>query len=456
MLYWLPVDHTLVIQWANLIVQASFQGGLLFGLVWIIQRIFPKIHPTIRGWLWRIVYAKLFITLLGIKPFAIPWLTFHNYSGSSLVRLMNYNPIVQRIPFVESPFDPLMNVLLYSRIKFWCFLWFLGVLFFIGLLIFLWFRNRRACQNSYPVKQPVLQYLYTELCIQMKIRRPPQLLESDTLTSPLLEGLVHPKIILPVAIVREYPLEETRLMLAHELAHYRRGDLLWNWLPAIARILFFFHPLVWLAEYEWRMLQEICCDHLAVQYTRVRSVDYGKVLVKATVQSEGYPILGWAAMGAREYFTSKTKKTLFMRLKALGSMQRIQPTALLLTGLLLLLFSLVVLIPWQLPSTIFFSIHYDRLLNNITINGNIPNTENIHIRDFEVVIDNETITDRITWNSFGTCTVKKFEGYLLVQNSFNPQDEHQINVLVDTSIGDFQAKYRVDFSEKNLWANYSL
>ena len=41
-----------------------------------------------------------------------------------------------------------------------------------------------------------------------------------------------------------------RMMLAHELAHFRRHDTRWALLPVVTRLLFWFHPLVLLAERE--------------------------------------------------------------------------------------------------------------------------------------------------------------------------------------------------------------
>ena len=51
---------------------------------------------------------------------------------------------------------------------------------------------------------------------------------------------------------------------AHELAHVRRRDLLWSGLAGLVRVLFFFHPLVWLAHREALVAREAACDALAL------------------------------------------------------------------------------------------------------------------------------------------------------------------------------------------------
>ena len=61
--------------------------------------------------------------------------------------------------------------------------------------------------------------------------------------------------------------EDLRLALAHEMAHVKRGDLRLALLPAAMQVLFFFHPLVWLASAEWAAAREEACDALALQAT---------------------------------------------------------------------------------------------------------------------------------------------------------------------------------------------
>lgn len=96
--------------------------------------------------------------------------------------------------------------------------------------------------------------------------------------SPLLVGVVRPAIILPVTAVHG-PHDRLRMMLAHELAHLKRRDLLWNWLPALAQALLFFHPLVWLASRELRVAQESACDALALSATGAAPARYGEMLL---------------------------------------------------------------------------------------------------------------------------------------------------------------------------------
>jgi beta-lactamase regulating signal transducer with metallopeptidase domain len=74
------------------------------------------------------------------------------------------------------------------------------------------------------------------------------------------------------------------MMLAHELAHIKRHDLWWAWLPMAARVLFFFHPLVFLASKESRLTEEMAADELTVTAGRFPPVDYAGMLVEVAAE----------------------------------------------------------------------------------------------------------------------------------------------------------------------------
>src|SRR5262249_44711234 len=89
---------------------------------------------------------------------------------------------------------------------------------------------------------------YHEEIVRLGLRRGPRLCISRQVQGPLLAGLWRPSIVLPDNGDGRFSEAETRLMFAHELAHFQRRDLAWNWLPTVAGWLFFFHPLVWVAS----------------------------------------------------------------------------------------------------------------------------------------------------------------------------------------------------------------
>ena len=89
----------------------------------------------------------------------------------------------------------------------------------------------------------------------------PLFYRSQQVTSPMLTGLIMPKLILPTAFEQKYNQQQQKLIIAHEICHYRRGDIYWNLLATVCLVLFWFHPLAWLAFAKYRQDQELSCDH---------------------------------------------------------------------------------------------------------------------------------------------------------------------------------------------------
>lgn len=89
------------------------------------------------------------------------------------------------------------------------------------------------------------------------------LLVSAERTIPMTWGLLRAKVLLPEQAA-SWSEERLRLVLLHELGHVRRRDCLTQCLGLIARALFWFHPLAWLALYRQRVEQEQACDDLVL------------------------------------------------------------------------------------------------------------------------------------------------------------------------------------------------
>lgn len=88
------------------------------------------------------------------------------------------------------------------------------------------------------------------------------LLESTYVHTPILLGAVHPAIVLPVGV------ENDRLadILAHELTHAKRHDLLYKWLTAAVTSLHWFNPLMVVVRREISRACELSCDEAVTRH----------------------------------------------------------------------------------------------------------------------------------------------------------------------------------------------
>lgn len=87
--------------------------------------------------------------------------------------------------------------------------------------------------------------------------------EALSLPGPLAAGVLRPVVLLPARVLERLPLAQIEALLAHELAHVRRHDYLWNLLASALEVVLFYHPAVWLLGRELRVAREECCDALA-------------------------------------------------------------------------------------------------------------------------------------------------------------------------------------------------
>jgi bla regulator protein blaR1 len=98
---------------------------------------------------------------------------------------------------------------------------------------------------------------------RVPVRRPVVLLESARVGVPTVIGLRRPVILLPVAGLAGLAAVEREGILAHELAHVRRADVLANLVQVLIEAVLFFHPAVWWVSRTIRHEREASCDLLA-------------------------------------------------------------------------------------------------------------------------------------------------------------------------------------------------
>jgi prepilin-type processing-associated H-X9-DG protein len=173
----------------------------------------------------------------------------------------------------------------------------------------------------------------------------PRLMVSGTVDTPFLAVVCRPAVVLPAGLAGGCHPEQLPLVLAHELAHLRRCDLWWSWLPAAAQVLFWFHPLVWLSGREWRLAQEMACDELALRASGADAADYGALLLRTAAISGARPRHRWLAVGVLE-----TYETLKRRLDAMKTISKMTHRQWLWTGLLLATVGVAVLVPWRVTA----------------------------------------------------------------------------------------------------------
>jgi len=350
--------NTVADAWASSMWVACWQGGVASIFAWLITRFLPNMSPSIRCWLWRLVLLKFLVNFVWVKPIELPLLSAPNkpstYASVPAQRLKVNEPISVIDPKVSrsnvfrsfpssedisgQAFNSFPNL---ASILF--LLWILSLGWHFVLLVRSWQavnKIRASCQKV--CDQDLLSY-FAKLCQQFGLRRVPNLVLSDKVLSPSVHGIFSPTIVLPSILLRDCSFAQLKLILAHELAHLVRKDLLWNWLLVIGRALFFFHPLIWLAQKEWQLAHEMACDEFVILKTNTPPANYSDVLVKVAEKCRQAVWEGLVAVSMAESFKALKRRVIAMQFVKPISRKKLFVWAVSLTAL-----ALFGIVPWRL------------------------------------------------------------------------------------------------------------
>jgi bla regulator protein blaR1 len=307
------------------LAHASVQALLLAGIVYIACRVVPSLSAAARSTLWWLLGAQLIVgiacpTLLGVP--LLPAATPATVTTTTLLVDTGFVSLATDTGWTFSWTYALLG------------LWLAAVLAQCAVATVRWHRLRDVVRCAMPHDDVRVETLCARRARELGLRRSPRLAVSDEVESPQVIGLWRPTILLPLE--DRLGDDELDMALMHELAHVRRGDLVLGWIPAVARTLFFFHPLVHFAVREYALCREAACDALVVSRGRQAPKTYGRLLLRLGVAPHPHHALPGA---------SPTFQNLKRRLDMLGHATDAPPRVLTLS--LVIAIAAIGVIPWR-------------------------------------------------------------------------------------------------------------
>ena len=215
------------------------------------RHLLTSLGPTNTYRLWLLVPLSLTVTQLPLNQLVSP-VTFAT---------------IERLVVTTD------NVLTHSANKYW--MWYGWATITAGLLIFWLSSHFLYSQRILRESQRVPQHNWT-------LPNPLTVIRHQHIRSPMLIGILRQYLVIPTDFETAFDHEQQALIIAHEVQHFRRFDLLWNLMALVLLAAFWFHPLAWLAWFRFRHDQELSCDQsvLARKHTQSR-INYSKALVTA-------------------------------------------------------------------------------------------------------------------------------------------------------------------------------
>lgn len=141
--------------------------------------------------------------------------------------------------------------------------WLIGATSFLVTIIAYWRFVRRLKQVPVCADQRLCD-LWEACCLLAGVRKSIPIFLFDGVHQPAVLGVFRPKLLLPIDI-SELDDQQLRMVMLHELAHVRHGDIAANWLLVVIRAVHWWNPVYWLAATRYQSLREQACDAFALR-----------------------------------------------------------------------------------------------------------------------------------------------------------------------------------------------
>lgn len=245
--------------WWPLYAVHFVEVSLFILLVWVVDR-WMTLDTRLRYVLYLLALAKVFV-----PPFyAIPLPEFLTVSDDVPIGPV-YAVVVSEAEVVASVQVAPLPLAFYL----FC-LWTISVLVWTGVTLWKNAAFHRALSLAVPVD-------LTRKVGSLSEARDLKVYAKASLRSPLLVGIVKPRLYLPSHWSSWAP-EELRGVVAHELAHRDNRDIWVLIFQAVAMVLFCINPLVWLLNRRLTFLRELRCDEAVLRETNLTPAEYGRLL----------------------------------------------------------------------------------------------------------------------------------------------------------------------------------
>lgn len=284
------------VAWAEVAWAVAWQAPVVVGAFALAVGLLRRAGPSVRCWAWHLAALKLLIMPFWVASLAIPGLIAAPEpptraapgGGRGLAgptRDLALRPPAPSPPAVGSRVDD-------SRRR-EPITWQAGLfLAWSGLVLLrvvgLGRQRRRLVRllaGSVPAADPALLALVDHLAERVGLAKSPAVRLIAGGTSPFVANLGRPVLVLPGGLLRDLAPAALEAVLLHELAHLRRRDLLWGWVPTVARLVYAGHPAATYVADRARLERELACDATAMILADQGPASYAATLVEVVTRS---------------------------------------------------------------------------------------------------------------------------------------------------------------------------
>lgn len=210
-------------------------GSCMFIFWMVLRKIFAdKIHPKVYDVILRIILIVYYVPI-----------------GYLLVNIFLNNGYVFSITGI------IVNIVYAISL-----IWLAGVIITVLKFGKRTFRIRKEKASCFVCRKDV-QNIFEECKRELGIRGSIELLQGYRIQIPMTAGILKPCVFLPVEDMEE---EQLKTCLYHELTHYKKHDIFWNYIACLMVCIHWYCPwtrIVFQKIDEW---SEVLCDLSAIEY----------------------------------------------------------------------------------------------------------------------------------------------------------------------------------------------
>lgn len=305
----------------KMLFSLSLAGTLLLCLLWLLRPLYKnRLSKSWQYYIWLLVIFRFLIPLtpnISLVGELFRQVDQRSEQAESSVQ-MSFNwenntkweegnpPIYTNSPQLEPELES-------SRDKLWQGLWIIWLVTAMAMFI----RRITLYQSfvkylkagSVMVEDIRLLDQMGKMAERNHIRGRVELWTNSLISSPLLLGFFHPRIVLAT---KDLPDTDFYYTILHELTHYKRRDMFYKWLVQFVVCVHWFNPFVYYMERKLNQACELACDEAVLKGLDNRAKrDYGDMLLRAVGLGGSYK------SSAASVTLHESKKLLKGRLEAI-------------------------------------------------------------------------------------------------------------------------------------------
>jgi len=281
-----------------MILQSSL---LIVALITAELLLRHKVRPASRYWMWMLLLVALVVPVTSVAQHVLEFWPGINTARADVVSSVSQQDTLVSAGPVGAPVGAaVQRPLAWQTIVF--LVWVAAVL---GMAAWLTYRviamKRLVAQarDANGFMQDTLRFCCKALGVNRNIR----FKVSIKVTKPIVWGLFNPVIVIPHDLAPTHGARHLRAVLFHEIAHVKRGDLWANFFQTVLQVLYFFNPLLWIANWMIRRVREHATNQVVMDTIGQHTPWYSETLADVSSLRFRPPVFSIGCVGVEESST---------------------------------------------------------------------------------------------------------------------------------------------------------